>query len=517
MTQPSTTTPTATTYDAVPYSISAFRQTDPDRLAVLARIFGLTSERPQNCRVLELGCASGGNLIPMALAYPGSHFVGIDLSQRQIEEGNVIVRQLGLPNLELRHLSISDVDASLGQFDYILAHGVYSWVPPAVQERILEVCRDNMTATGVAYISYNTYPGWHTRGAIREMLVYHTSDVPDPVEKIRVAREHLKFLAQFYGASKTPFHAALAHELTLLMDKTPDTYLLHEYLETFNEPLYFHEFVARAAARGLQYLAEAEIASMLPARFGADVEKVLRSMSSHPLELEQAMDFLRTRMFRQTLLCHANERLDHTLRTDAVPSLYVASMMRAESAAIDIATEKPEAFVALNRPKLTTRAPLMKAALYTLSQHWPMPILFSELLAKVHAALGRQKAEDAAELSQGLLNCYTAGVVEFSVAPPRFVMHVSERPVTSPYVRHRASLSDEVSNMRMENIALTEPARLVLSHLDGAHDKASLVALVAELLEKHPKPGSTESPHDRAVRYIDYILPNFAKSALLTA
>src|ERR1041384_979864 len=106
MTSPASSSPNS--YDAVPYSASAFRQTDPDRLAVIARIFGLQSAPPQSARVLELGCASGGNLIPMAVAYPQSHFVGIDLSQRQIEEGNAIIQQLNLPNVTLQHLSITD-------------------------------------------------------------------------------------------------------------------------------------------------------------------------------------------------------------------------------------------------------------------------------------------------------------------------------------------------------------------------------------------------------------------------
>jgi methyltransferase-like protein len=455
----------------------------------------------------------------MALAYPNSYFVGIDLSQRQIDDGNKIVRELDLPNLELKHLSIADVTPALGQFDYILAHGVYSWVPPAVQDKILEICRDNMTPAGVAYISYNTYPGWHSRGAIREMLVHHTKEVDDSVEKIRLARQHLAFLGQFFGKAELLFQKALAHEITQLA-RMPDTYLLHEYLEACNEPLFFHQFIARAAAKNLRYLAEAEIASMLPARFGPDTEKILRAMASDPLELEQAMDFLRTRMFRQTLLCHASDALDYKPRADAVLSFHAASLMKAESqngGGPDITSDKPEAFVGLNRPRLTTRAPLLKAAFQALAQHWPLPIPFDNLLAEIHRTLGKQAPDDQAELAQGLLNCYTAGVVEFSVAPPRFITTISDRPLTTPYIRLRAKVSDEVTNLRLENIALTEPARLVLSHLDGQHDKPALIQLVTNLLEKHPKPGSNESPHDRATRYIDYILPNFAKSALLIA
>src|ERR1043165_5096540 len=121
---------------------------------------------PNHCRVLELGCASGGNLIPMSLSWPGSRFVGIDLSRRQIRDGQEMIREIGLNNVDLVCQSILDVPRELGTFDYILCHGVYSWVPPDVQNKILEICRDHLQAQGVAYVSYNTFPGWHARAAI---------------------------------------------------------------------------------------------------------------------------------------------------------------------------------------------------------------------------------------------------------------------------------------------------------------------------------------------------------------
>src|ERR1041385_6402436 len=99
----------SSSYDQVPYSVSAFSQTKPDRLATIATLFGMTPRDPNHCRVLELGCARGGNVIPMALASPKSHFVGIDLSARQIDDGKTVVQALKLSNVDLRHLSITDV------------------------------------------------------------------------------------------------------------------------------------------------------------------------------------------------------------------------------------------------------------------------------------------------------------------------------------------------------------------------------------------------------------------------
>src|SRR5688572_22135916 len=69
----------STSYDEVPYINRSFPQTHPDRLATLATLFGVATADIDRARVLELGSASGDNLIPMALALPGSQFLGIDL------------------------------------------------------------------------------------------------------------------------------------------------------------------------------------------------------------------------------------------------------------------------------------------------------------------------------------------------------------------------------------------------------------------------------------------------------
>src|SRR5436190_23362618 len=92
-----------TSYDEVPYKSYPYPQSHPDRLATVATLFGMEPPPLDNCRVLELGCCSGGNLIPMAERFPGRRFVGVDYSQRQVAEGQATLKELGLENIELRH------------------------------------------------------------------------------------------------------------------------------------------------------------------------------------------------------------------------------------------------------------------------------------------------------------------------------------------------------------------------------------------------------------------------------
>ena len=172
--------PSTTSYDEVPYADRVQPATHPDRLAVVATLYGMDPAPPDRCRVLELGCAGGANLIALAETLPGSDFVGIDLSPRQIASGRQKVQALGLTNVELRAMSLVDIGEAFGRFDYILCHGVYSWVPAEVRDAILAISSANLMPQGVAYVSYNCYPGWHARAAAREMMCYRAGRFEDP-------------------------------------------------------------------------------------------------------------------------------------------------------------------------------------------------------------------------------------------------------------------------------------------------------------------------------------------------
>ncbi len=168
----------ADSYDELPYESTPFTETHPENLAVLGRLFGLQTPEPAHCRLLELGCASGGNLIPLAWRLPQAHFLGLELSRRQVEDGQALARSLALENIEIRHQDILSAGTELGEFDYIIAHGIFSWVPEKVRDKILPICSRHLSPSGLAYINYNTLPGWRMRGMVRDMLRFHTRHAP---------------------------------------------------------------------------------------------------------------------------------------------------------------------------------------------------------------------------------------------------------------------------------------------------------------------------------------------------
>ncbi|MGH9668402.1 MAG: class I SAM-dependent methyltransferase, partial [Bryobacteraceae bacterium] len=119
----------ANPYDRFSYPTYAHSQTHPDRLATMAKLFGMTPCPVESCRVLELGCGDGWNLIPMASTLPHSEFVGVDLAADPIARGSEVVEAVGLKNIHLLTLDVMDFDRAMGEFDYIVAHGLYAWVP----------------------------------------------------------------------------------------------------------------------------------------------------------------------------------------------------------------------------------------------------------------------------------------------------------------------------------------------------------------------------------------------------
>jgi SAM-dependent methyltransferase len=260
-------------YDAVPYPTYPRIETHPDRLATVASLAGLDPAPVTSCRVLEIGCGDGGNVIPMAYFLPESEFLGVDLAAGAIAQGREFVRELKLKNIELREADFREVDS--GEFDYIVAHGLYSWLPTETRDALMKLCAERLAPQGVAYVSYNTWPGRHERHMLREILLYHLRDVRAPKRRLREARSLLALIG-------TDAARAMAAE--------PDDLLFHDDLAPVSDPVWFRDFAAHAAAHGLQYLGNAG-----PAPYFRDDE--------------QFDDFIHMRAFRQSLLCRAGFEL----------------------------------------------------------------------------------------------------------------------------------------------------------------------------------------------------------------
>jgi methyltransferase-like protein/SAM-dependent methyltransferase len=505
-----------TGYDLVPYESRPYPQTQPDRLATVAALFGVAAPSPDRCNVLELGCAGGGNIIAMAVELPESTFFGADASARQVDEGLETIEALGLGNVELRHADILEL-GNIRAFDYVVCHGVFSWVPEPVQEGILEICARTLTESGVAYVSYNTYPGWHFRGMVREMMRYHAAHFEDPAVRVQQAAALLDFLASSVAAKDGPYGQFLKQELDLLR-RLSGSYLFHEHLEENNEPLYFHRFVERAAAHGLRYLGEADVPSMAAFRFPEEVRATLRRISSDQIQAEQYLDFLRNRTFRQTLLCRHDVPVDRTVQPARLFDMHVAAAVAPEPQESPAGTAR--SFRGRGNQRVTSQDARLTSALELLAGVWPGTLPFAQLAESANAT-GPSREELAARLLRLYLS---GGPVELRVTPAPFVREVSERPRASSLARHQAGQGAAVTNLRHERVQVSDVERLVLRLLDGTQNRSAIVASIQEAIRTGalaPSGGRDllVGPDEVSVaeRAVDVTLARLASSALLAA
>jgi methyltransferase-like protein/2-polyprenyl-3-methyl-5-hydroxy-6-metoxy-1,4-benzoquinol methylase len=494
-------------FDVLPYPHRAFAQTHPDVLATVATVFGMTPPAVETARVLELGCASGGNLIPIAEMLPRARLVGIDASGRQIDAGRAVVRSLGLQNIDLRREELAGF-ADEGPFDYIICHGVFSWVPAAARARILELCATRLAPNGVAYVSYNVYPGWHLHGMLRAAMQWHTRRVQHPVEKARRAKELLDFLSATAPLEGGPAGTALGHTfgggygmmLKGLADQLralSESNLYHDYLAEQNEPVHFHEFIEQATASGLQYLGEAAPEMMTTAGLGEQVEQALRRVAGDWIEAEQYLDYVRNRAFRQTLLVRADAKLHRQIDAQWVRSLYAGSPVEpvpeSEAPAPGLLSAggartappgEPETFKHPRGSTVAVANPMLRAAMKALADAWPGRLSFAQLTSATWQRMGLGPADPtgaggtaAAEkkLCALLLQGYFTGMVELSARPATWATDLSDRPAARRLARLQAETDDTVTTLRHQNLKLNRTARHVLRLLDGTRTRADLL------------------------------------------
>jgi methyltransferase-like protein/protein-L-isoaspartate O-methyltransferase len=383
-------------YDEAPYESYAHPQSAPGQLAAIAWAFGLDPPDVARARVFEIGCAAAGNLIPFAATHPLARTVGIDLSRVHIHQGNRRVRALGLDNVELMHGDIAHLDlAAMGQFDFIICHGVYRWVPDEVQEAILAACGQLLSPAGVAYVGYNTYPGWKAKEIVRDAMLLSVGDSTTIDEKVHRARSMVDFLQKV--AQPDSVLARALNDYQLLAATAGDYYLLHEELEIFNAPCYFRDFVDRARAHGLDYLAEAQPECTFVHNYGPTVVDHLLDYADHQILLEQHLDFVVNRHFRQTLLVHAGRapQISRKLDRTRCRQMHFAASLPSLAGKTRL-DDSSQQYGDPDGSSLVTRDAVLRAAIDALTDRWPWTLSWQELVDAARARLARVGIKAAA-------------------------------------------------------------------------------------------------------------------------
>jgi SAM-dependent methyltransferase len=484
----------ASRYDEIPYDALPHPATHPRRLATVATLSAYLAADPTRCRVLEVGCNDGSNLIPMAVSLPHARFVGCDLSARAIAAGRRTIDALGLANVSLVDEDLVALAPGHGDFDFIVAHGVYSWVPPRVRDALFALAARRLAPNGVLYVSFNALPGCRIRQAAWDVLHHHVDGIENPRARLAAARD----LARLIGDGGTATHEAdqsLRAEFRAIAQHS-DSELAHDDLAVPNDPVLFDSLVEHAAQHGLRYLADAEPSTISTAGVSGQAQAYLSTFD--PLAREQYLDFLRLRRFRQSLLVRADAPPDGEDPAKRLRAMHVSAGIALASAAAGGGVHKLARTLDPSGGGGGAVRKLLEALINRLPAAYAVDTLCRDL------ELGTMSRPIEAILS----DAYRSGLVELHVVPPAVATSLPDRPVASPLARFQALTRSDVTTLLHTQVAIADRNALrLLPLVDGTRDQASLATFVGTF--------AIDLDPSRAADFVRFALDKFARLGLL--
>lgn len=485
-------------YDEMPYHSYSYPISSPDHMRTIGKLFGMDPPAVKNSRILELGCAEGGNILPHAIKYPKAELIGIDLSKIQIDAGKKHVRRLRLKNIELKHMSIVDVDQTFGKFDYIICHGVFSWVPDVVRDKIFEVCSKNLSPQGIAYISYNALPGWNMIRTIRDMMLYHSQKFTALEDKVDQSRLLLNFVNEALQENDNPYALMLKQEASMLLGHD-DHYIRHEYLEEDNRQFYFSDFMVEASKQNLRYLSDGKISTMFTGNFPQKAAQELMSIDDI-ITTEQYMDFITNRRFRNTLLCHENVAVDRQLDDAMARNFTMSARVSTDMPISKNPLENNELitfyFNENKKRTISTESPTLKAILYTFNETQINPLSFDEVVERAHSKLnGIEKTKVEEALEGSVIQLFVKGMLELSLETGRYGKLNLNKPKLFRLALYqiRSTSDKRVVNIMHNSISIDYFDRLAGRYMNGRNT----VAQILEKLIESAKAGEFSLATDR--------------------
>ncbi len=481
----------ANVYDRVPYPSQAFPITHPMAIGVFAALFGRRFAPFAASRVLEIGCGEGVNLISMALGAPQAEFVGVDLAAEPVARACATAQRCGLANVNFHVRDLAELDASFGQFDYIVAHGVYAWVPERARQALLRVVGERLSPDGLALVSYNALPGSRFRQAIRDMLLCVTKGVEEPEAKLDAARSFLDEQIEAWSDADAD-ESAMKGEARRVLGHRREV-LYHDELAESYDPQLLSDVVGAAARFGMAYLCDALPELSEQALFPSDAFAARRERAGGDwVRFEQLSDFRTMRRFRCSIFGRGGSA-DRRREAARLAGLWGC-------AELTVVEADPEAaggavFQAGPRVKITTPDPKLARFLAALASAFPL-------------SLPLDAASENPVLADHIFRLFINQIIQLATGPAPFVSVPSERPNISPLARALAGNGEAaLATLRHSMTEIEDPTlRAFIPLIDGTRTRAELAL---EIARRHDVSVDVASTH------LDEVLAKFARAGLL--
>jgi SAM-dependent methyltransferase len=483
---------TTTPYDQIRYPSMVQEGLHPASLSVFACLHDRPFAPASRCRVLEIGCGEGVNLMSIAAMAPRSQFVGFDLAETAIATGREMAAAAGLTNVELSVMDILNAPDSLGEFDYIIAHGVYAWVPAAVRDAMMGLIGRALAPNGLALISYNAMPGCRIRQIVRDILQDCLADVTDTAARLMAAKEWLEFLASKWSDTD-PLQKAMRHRVQELL-LFPLEVIFHDDMGEIYEPQFVSDVAAHARKHGLEYLCDAQPARGCEALIPSEEKKVLdERVGDDFVRFEQEYDFAALLPYRESLLCRDGGAIDRSAAWTRVQKLYA----RGQFAPLKDEESTPGKFEfrTRNDGRAATSEKVIADLLGLIGAAEPHAIPLADRITN-------QK------MAETVLRLFRMGALSLQTEPFPFTATPGERPVASALARLQAARGESnLASLRHTTVEITDAnTRHFISLLDGTRTRRDLALEMARF---------TGAPVDAIAARLDDNLNRLAHMTLL--
>ena len=464
------------------YPSRVHEKATPMSMRRIACLFGLVPSEVRESRVLEVGCGAGANIISLALLYPHARFKGIDESGNAIKQARSTARKLQVKNVNFEEVSLTSHEIK-GRFDYIMAPGIYSWISTEARRRLLGQVEIALTDNGLAYFSYNTYPGWNTPRAVRDMMVFHTRGFPDMETKAREAKKMLNFVLANNKDVKSPYTDALQGEAALLSD-LEEYWFCKEYLSEINEPVYLADFIAAANSNAMTYVGDMDLEYMYLGNYKELAQNQLGELTT-AVRQEQYMDFIVNRRVRNTILSKAAgvnrsvtaARLkDFRFRLRLLPKTPISEVTYAQDVVELMSPANQDITVNVTG---TERIAFVE---YMVSTH-PKALSMEEICTGAEEKAGQTMEKLLEPLQRFLVGGIASGLCICEREPDLFVLNPTEKPAVFAFAQHQSKTGVLVNNTRHQTIRITTVDQYILPFLDGKHEMSELVRELQKSVE----------------------------------
>lgn len=452
---------TNTPYDRVAYPSALFQQTHPERMHVLARLFGLGAPDLATARILDIGGGDGVTLTAYCAAHPGAEGHNFDLSEEAIGRGRALAEAAGVGNVTMTVEDITRAHERYAarSFDFVIAHGVYAWVPDHVRQATMALIGQVLADNGVAFVSFNAMPGGYIRLIMRDMLLHVLDDVNDPAARLNDARI---FLAGFGEPQEEddPLLVALRKHARSMLQR-PDGVLFHDELGPCYFPQTLTKVAEHAAAEGLRFLTDGGRNRHLDGFLRDDVRDE-DDPEADVIRQAQMSDYATVRFFRQALLVRAEQRPLRDADPDRLSPLLISSAM----------VVQPDGALVHGEDKIVVPDTALGARLADLSRAAPQRVPVTEV-APTREERGT------------VLQLFNEWHARLHAEPEPFALEPGERPCTSALVRAQLALGDRVVctlDHRLMEIT-QEDLRALLMAADGTR---TVEQIAEELGEAFP-------------------------------